>query len=175
MEELLYKAVLGDKDAFTNIMLEYEKELYKIARMRLNNDYDICEAVQSTMILAYKHIRKVRNVSYLKTWIVRILINECKKIYKKNRRQIMYENEQMEKFIENDNGYEQVNSKLTFNSLLKILDYEERQILILYYSSDFSIKEISRILHMNENTIKTKMRRAKSKLKEKYKGELFYE
>lgn len=58
MEELLSKAILGDKDAFTDIILEYEQELYKIARMRLNNDYDICEAVQSTMILAYKHIKK---------------------------------------------------------------------------------------------------------------------
>ncbi len=174
MEELLSKAILGDKDAFTNIILGYQQELYKIARMRLNNDYDICEAVQSTMILAYKHIKKVKNVNYLKTWIVRILINECKKIYKKNKKQLLNDN-QMEEVIDIKNDYDKIDSELTFNSLLKILDYEERQILILYYSSGFSIKEISKILHINENTIKTKMRKAKIKLKERYKGELFYD
>lgn len=174
MEELLSKAILGDKEAFTNIILEYEQELYKIARMRLNNDYDICEAVQSTMILAYKHIKKVKNAKYLKTWIVRILINECKKIYKKNKK-LIGEDTQMEEIIDNSNDYDLVNSELTFYSLLKILDYQERQILMLYYSSSFNIKEISNILHMNENTVKTKMRKAKSKLKEKYRGEMFYD
>lgn len=174
MEELLSKAILGDKDAFTNIILKYEQELYKIARMRLNNDYDICEAIQSTMILAYKHIKKVKNANYLKTWIVRILINECKKIYKKNKKQIL-EYTQLEEVIDTKNNYDRVDSELTFNSLLRILDYEERQILILYYSSGFSIKNISNILHINENTVKTKMRKAKNKLKEKYGGKMFYE
>lgn len=174
MEELLSKAILGDKDAFTNIILKYEQELYKIARMRLNNDYDICEAIQSTMILAYKHIKKVKNANYLKTWIVRILINECKKIYKKNKKQVL-EYIQLEEVIDTKNNYDRVDSELTFNSLLTILDYEERQILILYYSSGFSIKNISNILHINENTIKTKMRKAKNKLKEKYGGKMFYE
>lgn len=174
MEELLSKAILGDKEAFTNIILEYEQELYKIARMRLNNDYDICEAVQSTMILAYKHIKKVKNMKYLKTWIVRILINECKKIYKKNKKQ-MGEDTQMEEIIDNSNGYDQVDSELTFNLLLQILNYQERQILMLYYSSGFSIKEISNILHINQNTVKTKKRKAICKLKEKYRGEMFYE
>ena len=175
MEELLSKAILGDKDAFTNIILEYEQELYKIARMRLNNDYDICEAVQSTMILAYKHIRKVKNANYLKTWVVRILINECKKIYKKNKKQILLEDDQIKEFTYNENDYNQIEGELTFNSLLKLLSYEERQILILYYSSGFTIKEISNILHINENTVKTKMRKAKGKLKERYKGDLYYE
>ena len=84
MEELILKAIAGDKDAFTLVILEYEQELYKIAKMRLISDYDICEAIQNTMILAYKHIKKVKEVKYFKTWIIRILINECKKIYKRN-------------------------------------------------------------------------------------------
>lgn len=175
MEELLSKAILGDKNAFTDIILEYEQELYKIARMRLNNDYDICEAMQNTMILAYRNIKKVKNINYLKTWIVRILINECKKIYKKKKKHLLFEDSQIIDVIDVKNNYDKIDSELTFNSLLKILDYEERQILIMYYSSGFSIKEISVILHINENTVKTKMRRAKSKLKEKYEGESFYE
>lgn len=174
MEELLSKAILGDKEAFTNIILEYEQEMYKIARMRLKNDYDICEAMQSTMILAYKHIKKVKNINFFKTWIVRILINECKKIYKKNKNHILFEDSEIENFVEVRNDYDQINSELTFNSLLETLDYEERQIMMLYYGLGFCIKEISAILHINENTVKTKMRRAKIKLKKEYEGENFY-
>lgn len=174
MEELISKAMSGDKEAFTDIILEYEQELYKIARMRLTNDYYICEAIQNTMILAYKHIKKVKNANYLKTWIVRILINECKKIYKNEKKYALLEDSQIVDIVDVKNDYEQIDSELTFYSLVKILDYDERQIIIMYYSSGFSIKEISSILHINENTVKTKMSRAKSKLKKEYKGDKSY-
>lgn len=92
--------------------------------MRLNNDYDICEAMQNTMILAYKHIKKVKNISFLKTWIVRILINECKKIYKKDKKHISLEDNSMQDFSDNKNDYNKIDSELTFNSLIKILNID---------------------------------------------------
>ena len=169
MEELIDKARKGDKEAFTKIILENEQSLYKIAKIRLINDYDICEAMQNTMILAYKHIKKLKDVKYFKTWIIKILINECNKIYKKKGKNITLEENYMMNIEDTKDEYENVDNKLTFDSIIKKLDYDERKIIIMYYSLELSIKEISKVLHIKENTIKTKMRRAKIKLREEYK------
>ena len=52
--------------------------------------------------------------------------------------------------------------------MLKGLNYKEKLIIILFYSQDYSIKEISKMLKMNENTVKTNMFRAKAKIKNNY-------
>ena len=49
--------------------------------------------------------------------------------------------------------------------MIKELKYEERIIIILYYSEKYTTKEISNILKINENTIKTRLSRAKEKIK----------
>ena len=74
MEELIQKAKNGDKEAFTTIMLSLEKDLYKIAKTRLKNDDDIYDAIQETIIEAFKSIKKLKNTEAFKTWIIRILI-----------------------------------------------------------------------------------------------------
>lgn len=86
MEELVEKAQKGDNQAFANLIIGIESDLYKIARMRLNNEDDIKEAVQETIIKAYSSLKKLRNAKFFKTWIIRILINECNDIYKINKK-----------------------------------------------------------------------------------------
>ena len=83
MEELVEKSKKGDNQAFSDLIINMENELYKIARTRLNNEEDIKEAVQETIIKSYSSIRKLKNSKFFKTWIIKILINECNNIYKK--------------------------------------------------------------------------------------------
>ena len=57
MEELVVKAKKGDKEAFTQIVLILKEDLYKIAKTRITNEADIEDAIQETMIEAYKSIK----------------------------------------------------------------------------------------------------------------------
>ena len=75
--------------------------------------------------------------------------------------------EEIKYFYDNQNLVE---STLSFYEMIKCLKYEERIIIILYYSEKYTIKEISKILGINENTIKTRLLRAKEKIKIDYKG-----
>lgn len=86
MEELVEKSKKGDEQAFTELIISLESDLYKIARMRLECNDDINEAVQETIIEAFKSIKKVKKSEYFKTWLIRVLINKCNKIYKKEKR-----------------------------------------------------------------------------------------
>ena len=72
--------------------------------------------------------------------------------------------------------FNRIDSRLNFYSILQPLTEKEKTIAILYYASDCSIKEISKILKMNSNTVKTNLKRIREKLKEKLiKGENIYE
>ena len=58
--------------------------------MRLYCEDDINDAVQETIIKAYRYIKKIKQPQYFKTWIIKVLINNCNKIYKKSNKNLEY-------------------------------------------------------------------------------------
>ena len=72
------------------------------------------------------------------------------------------------KFFENTTS--KVDSKLDFESLLSTLSYDEKIIVVLYYNNKYTTSEIADILGENVNTIKTRLFRAKAKIKNDCKG-----
>lgn len=168
MEELIKRAQKGDKQAFTEIILCIRNDLYKIAKTRITNDDDIDDLIQDTMIETYKHIRKLKDNKKLKTWVIKILINKCNKLYKKNyMTDISIDEYNLDNYsILNSN--KEIEDDLNFYYLIKNLKYEERIIIILYYKELYTVEEISKILKMNKNTVKTHLSRAREKIKLKF-------
>lgn len=170
MEELIEKVKKGDVDAFTQLIMSLDNELYKIAKTRITNEADIEDAIQETLIEVYKSIKKLRDAQKFKKWIITILINKCNKIYrKKHKKDISIDEYDLDKILINYN-YSDIENDLNFYSLLKQLKYEERIVIILYYMEQYSVKDIKDILHMNENTIRTHLYRARQKIKNNYEG-----
>lgn len=177
MEELIVRSKNGDKQAFTELILSIQNELYQIAKIKLSNDYDINDAIQETMLNAYKHLKKLKDNSSFKSWIIKILINECNTIYKKKyKKHKLFEKIHTDKYINNiDNSIQKTDSNLNFELIINNLSEEEQLILTLHYNSKYSCSEISKILNMNINTVKSKLKRSKDKIKENYKGGVYYE
>lgn len=168
MEELIKQAQKGDKEAFTQLIYEIRQDLYKIARCRLSCEDDIEDAVQETMIETFKNIKKLKKQEAYKKWIIKILVNKCNYIYKKNKnRNISFENLELEKRYSFNEKYNEL-EEIDFYLILKGLNYDERIALTLFYLEDYSIKEISKLLKTNENTIKTRLKRGKEKIKIKF-------
>lgn len=165
MEELIKKAQNGDEDAFTQIIISLENELYKVGRMRLECEDDINEAVQETIIQTFKSIKKVKKPQFFKTWLIKILINNCNKIYNKKKKNITVGYNESIIYTETDSNIEKSNNKMDFFLMVKKLNYNERIALTLYYAERFTTKEISQILKEPESTIKNRILRAKNKLK----------
>ena len=86
MDELILMAQAGDEEAFTNMILYIKDDLYKIAKTRIANETDIEDAIQETMIETYKSIKKLNDPNKFKKWVIKILINKCNRIYRKNNR-----------------------------------------------------------------------------------------
>lgn len=172
MNSLIEKARNRDNEAITELFLSMQKELYAISKTRLNNEDDINDAIQETMLSVYKNIHKLREPSFFKTWVIRILINNCNSIYRKNFIYNGFKELVSIPEFNDSNESEQISDideKLDFFILIKNLNYEERKLITLFYYNKYTTKQISRILSINENTIRTKIQRAKQKLKKMYK------
>ena len=162
MYELIKRAKSGEKKAFDELLLKYKSDLYKVARAKLSNVEDIAEVFQETACSAYKYINKLKEEKYFKTWITRILINKCNNHYKKKK----YVKEVSFKEIESLTVVDDYYGDSEFGNIIESLKSEEKLILTLYYGQKYTTKEIAKMLKTNENTIKTKIRRAKKKLEE---------
>lgn len=77
MQTLIGKAVQGDVEAFLELMDRNSLAMYKVARAILNNDDDVADAVQNTILNCFEKIHTLKKHEYFKTWLIRILINEC--------------------------------------------------------------------------------------------------
>ena len=168
MEELVEKAKKGNNEAFTNLILSLENDLYSIAKMRVKDKEQINDILQETMIAAYINLPKIKENKYFKTWLIKILINKCNKSFK-YKNFISLEDNDIDKYI----GINEIqNKKLDFEDIISFLNKEEKTILTLYYYLNYTTKEIAQILNKREGTITSKISRAKQKIKSKYKGEV---
>lgn len=160
MELLLVKrAQKGDKDAFVTLIEKNKVSLYKAAKSYLRNEEDIADVMQDTILSAYEHIGELKNAAYFRTWITRILMNECNNLLRKQKRFIP--KEQVE-----DMAASAVADDREFYELLGELQEDVRMIFLLYYGEGFNIREIAQILDLNENTVKSRLQRGRKKLRQ---------
>ena len=160
-KETIKKAKQGDADRIGQIILENMQTLYIVAFGILKNDDEIYDAISATTVKVFENIHTLKKEEYVKTWITRILINECYKICNKNKKIIYLENVQQKNLVHND-----THEELEFKNLIRNLNDELKEIVILYYFEDFSIKEISKIIKIPEGTVKTRLSRARKKLED---------
>lgn len=161
-----------------NMMIEYGNELVRLAYSYVKDTETAKDMVQNTFIKCYKNLDSFRNDAPIKTWLYRITINECKDYLKSwNYRMVQaksFMNEtarsispSVEKMvIDKYNSEEMID---TIFSIPKVY----REVVFLYYYDSLNSREISTILDISVNTVKTRLRRAKKKLGPMIKEEEF--
>ena len=72
------------KEQLGVLILDCERQLYSTAKTILYSDQDCADAIQDTIVKAFSKIQTLKNDKYAKTWLIRILINECYTILRKS-------------------------------------------------------------------------------------------
>ncbi|WP_428909946.1 sigma-70 family RNA polymerase sigma factor [Niallia sp. Krafla_26] len=156
------KAMKGNHSSFEKLILAHKLIMYRVSRTILTRDEDCADAMQEAIMKAFQNIHTLREPRYFKTWLIRILLNECYQLHRKRKNLIPIEELAEPSSIEN--GYE----KIEIQQLLDVLPTDDQQLLKLFYMEDLSIHDIALILDIPENTVKTKLRRAREKIQKKY-------
>ena len=159
METDVLLAQKGDKKAFTRLIEECQLTLYRVSKGILKDDTDCADAIQETILKSYHSISNLKQPKYFKTWLTRILINECNDILRKQKKVIL-----LESVDDLGNSEENTEELIELKEALSKLEYKHRSVLILFYYEEFSIKEIAQILKVREGTVKSRLNRARHKL-----------
>ncbi len=150
----------GDGEAFGRLIHKSKHSLYRIAKSILGNEHDVEDTISQTILQAYAKICSLRKNGRFHFWLVKILINECYAILRKRSREVYSASitAAQDIYEDNYNDYELIN---TINSLKT----EQRIVIILFYYEDMSLHEIAKTLEIPEGTVKSRLYRAKEKLR----------
>lgn len=149
------------KEQLGTLVLRSERQLYATAKTILWNDWDCADAIQETIAKAFAKLETLRDDKYAKTWLIRILINECHTLLRKSSKLVSLEG--MGELTELAAA-----EKTDYSDLYKVvnsLKEELRLPVFLYYVEDFSIKEIAQVLEITEGAVQKRLARARGKLR----------
>ncbi len=157
--ELVRKSKKGDSDAFSKLIKMYEKDLYRVAIAIVKNNEDALDCIQDSILKAYQCIGKLKKEEYFKTWLIKILINRCKDIISKEKKFISIFD------VIKETSYKDNLECFEIKEVIGKLEDDLKLLIVLYYYEDMSIKDISESLDISEGTIKSRLSRARVKLK----------
>ena len=150
------------KEEFTVRVRGLERRMYRIARTMLTCDQDMEDAVQNAILKAWEKRASLRENAFFETWLIRIMINECRAVYrmKQNRHEILDETSA----VYNDDNRELV-------SAIRNLPEKLRLPLELHVIEGYSVKETARMLRAKEGTVKWRLMRARESIKNELEGD----
>ena len=146
------------KEKLGEVIIDKEDSLYRIAKTLLYNDADCADAIQESIVKAFSSVDTLRNHNYVKTWLVRILMNECYSIMRKEKKFVS-----LDSIMEN--AYYEDNEYIDLYKAVADLPTDLKIAVSLYYSEGFSIKEIAKLEDTTESSIKNRLFRARKRLK----------
>lgn len=148
-----------DRKTFITKVLECEKTLYNVSKSILINDADCEDAVQEAILKAFNKLHTLKNEEYFKTWLIRILMNECYRLKSKKKISIPYEDCINDLKSESEKDYGEL--YIAIKNLPKRISIT----MVLYYVEGYSIEEIKRILKIPSGTVKSRLSKGRKLLK----------
>ncbi len=169
--ETFIQAQKGDIRSFEIIYKESSGFVYSVSLRMLGNKQDAEEITQEVFLSVYRNLRKFRFQSSFKTWIYRIAVNYALNRLRKTSRDNDKKKEYMfdldvfgRKFSEQDIDDNKDAHKKMVDMFLKSLNEEQRACVVLRNIEGLSYKDISSVLRVNINTVRTRLKRARERM-----------
>lgn len=145
------------------IILENYDQYYRLAYSYVHNETDAGDIVQNGAYQAIRHSGSIKNPDYAKTWVYRIMLNECFRCLKQPKN-LSYEAVRDEYGMET--GYtEDTYGNIDLQRALEKLSPEDKAVIILRYFEDKKLEEIADILAENISTVKSRLYRSLKKMR----------
>lgn len=166
LTKLIREAQTGNSKAFAAVYSFYADDLYRFALWYTGKSADAEDAVQEAVLIAFRNIVKLRKPSSFKSWMFKILSNECKTRLTNpaDRLCTVSVHEIVETESDLSEGDFTVSAEL--KSALDSLTPEEKQIVLLSVIGRYKSNEIAQILDMTSGSVRSKLSRSLKKLRE---------
>ncbi|MYB65480.1 sigma-70 family RNA polymerase sigma factor, partial [Candidatus Poribacteria bacterium] len=173
--ELINRTLEGDDNAFSELVKKYQKQVHALAWRKVG-DFHIAEDItQDTFLKAYQKLHTLKEPHQFAGWLYVIAARECLAWYRNKRLQKKVL-EKVDTTPTNRDVYSQhiseekaktaeMETREVVKKLLETLKESERTIITLHYFGEMTCEEMSKFLGVSANTIKSRLRRARNRLK----------
>lgn len=153
------------QELFEQEYRKIDKSLYLVAIGYLHNGEDAKDAVSEAVLSAYQSFNKLKHKQYFKTWLTRIVINECKNSLKKKR--------YTEELNDNINAfYDMPTDDLEIMDAICKLNPKHTPYITLRFYNDMTYAEVAKTLHQPVSTVRYKTKIALGELKNLLEGDV---
>ena len=173
---LIQLTLAGDEAAFASLVSKYQKQVHAYT-LRKTADFHIAEDItQETFLEAYQNLENLRDPLKFSAWLFGIANHLCIAWFRKNRSRsellrehhiIKTDTDTYSRYVALENERDTIEAQRELaQKLLSKLKESDRQLMTLHYFEEMTSAEISRYLGVSQNTIKSRLRRAKQRLKQ---------
>ena len=134
--------------------------MYHIAKSLLYNDADCADAIQEAIVKAFSKLYTLKDDAYAKTWLIRIVMNECYAIMRKEKKIISLEEYQMDGQAAEHKDYSDL-----YEAIFQLPE-QIKLCVTLYYMEGYSVKEVAALLDTTESAVKNRLAKARGILKD---------
>ena len=174
-DELVSRAVKGDRDAFRELFETYRTRAYRVAYRFLGNHEDALDAVQDAFIKAYRGLGTFERRALFRTWLMRIVTNTCLDRRRGRRRApAPLSDEIVEMTPEETQPHRRRETPLEtmeFGELRESLDKaleqvseDHRTVFVLHTEEGLTYREIAEVLGISEGTVMSRLYHARKNL-----------
>ena len=179
-EALIQKAKNGDVTSYNRLVLHYQQTVYNVAYRIMGEPQSAEDATQEAFISAYKALNRFRGGSF-KSWLMRITTNAC---YDELRRRKRRPQSSLDELTEDNESFaflrspgegpeaQQLSLELmeAIEHCLQTLPDDQRITAVLGDVEGYDYKEIAEITRVSLGTVKSRLSRARSKLRDCLQG-----
>ena len=145
------------KEELGELIMASEDAMYHVAKTLLYSDAD--DAIQEAIVKAFSKLDTLKKDAYAKTWLMRILLNECYSVMRKEKRVVSLEDYRQEEKAEEQKDYSDL-----YEAIYRLPE-EMRLSVTLYYLEGYSVREIATMMKTTESAVKNRLARARQRLR----------
>ncbi|HOD02520.1 MAG: ECF RNA polymerase sigma factor SigW [Firmicutes bacterium ADurb.Bin300] len=162
---LVILAKSGDVEAFAQLYDYYSTDMFRYASYLLNSPLDAEDAVQETVLSAFRKINSLEKNEAFKSWLFKILTNCCKNILKIRGKTPDSLPEDEYFFSIKDDTLSDTGAALELTEAIKSLPPPDGQIVLLSVLGGFKSHELAQIFQMPAGTVRSKLKRSLERLR----------
>jgi RNA polymerase sigma-70 factor (ECF subfamily) len=171
--DLVVRARQGDREAFSQLIMQYQVPLYNMALRMVGSREDAADITQEGFLRAWEKIRTLRDAPF-KSWIFQITVNLCYDHFRRGRRYgVMPDEEQGGKIVGLGIALPDPQERAEANERARVvrdsieaLDHDMRTALVLRDINGMTYDEIAGILGVPLGTVKSRIARARAQVQE---------
>ena len=172
--EIISRVLKGEQNAYAELVNRYQAYVFTLTLRMIKSREDAEEVAQDVFIKAYRSLADFRGESKFSTWLYTITNTTCITFLRKKKLDVhSLDNEKVFEIADSkDSGFranlvEQKSRVNMVNEAIAMLSPDDAEIITLFYKAEQNLEEISRILRLETNTVKVRLHRARTRLKEK--------